>query len=86
MCTPIYQLGLCNSPNIFQEKMRDLFADLESVRAFIDNLLILTKDTWNIHLKQLDLLLNRLDQAGLKINIKKGFIWKARVRISNLYN
>eukprot|EP00957_Ditylum_brightwellii_P105348 8031175-Ditylum_brightwellii.AAC.1 len=30
-------MGLVNSPDIFQEKMGDLFADLENVQAYIDN-------------------------------------------------
>ena len=29
-------MGLCNSPDIFQEKMNDLFAGLDYVRAYID--------------------------------------------------
>ena len=36
-------MGLCNSPDIFQEKMNILMGDLEYVRAYIDDLLILTK-------------------------------------------
>eukprot|EP00957_Ditylum_brightwellii_P067686 5137636-Ditylum_brightwellii.AAC.1 len=31
-------MGLCNSPDIFQEKMNELFADLEEVKAYIDYL------------------------------------------------
>ena len=36
-------MGLCNSPDIFQERMKSLMQDLEYVRAYIDDLLILTK-------------------------------------------
>jgi len=39
-------MGLCNSPDIFQEKMGELMADLEFVRAYIDDLIDLTKSTW----------------------------------------
>jgi len=46
-------MGLCNSPDIFQEKMGELMADLEFVRAYIDDLIILTKDTCENHLQQL---------------------------------
>ena len=38
-------MGLCNSPDIFQEKMSTLMQDLEYVRAYIDDLLILTSST-----------------------------------------
>ena len=50
--------------------MGDFFADLDSVKAYIDNLLILTKGDWKSHFTQLEILLNRLHQAGLKLNIK----------------
>ena len=36
-------LGLCNSPDIFQEKMNKLFNSLEYVRAYIDGLSIISK-------------------------------------------
>eukprot|EP00957_Ditylum_brightwellii_P120837 9216034-Ditylum_brightwellii.AAC.1 len=32
-------MGLLNSPDVFQEIMGDLFADLENVRPYIDDLL-----------------------------------------------
>ena len=33
-------MGLCNSPDIFQEQALELFSDLECVRAHVDNLLV----------------------------------------------
>ena len=32
-------MGLCNSPDIFQEKMSELFVGLDTVRVYIDDLL-----------------------------------------------
>jgi hypothetical protein len=58
--------GLCNSPDIFQEKMSCLMADLEYVRAYIDYLLIITKGTYLAHLQKLATVLKRLQPAGLK--------------------
>src|SRR5690348_15885243 len=72
-------MGLCNSPDIFQEKMSSLVQDLEYCRACIDDLLILTQGDWNLHLEQLDLVLQRLQQAGLKVNAKKFFFGKAEL-------
>lgn len=66
-------MGLCNSPDIFQEKMSHLMEDFEFVRAYIDDLLILTKTDWHDHLVCLDKVLNRLQQAGLKVNANKSF-------------
>ena len=34
-------MGLCNSPNVFLEKMSDIMAGLEFVRAYINDLLIM---------------------------------------------
>jgi hypothetical protein len=31
-------MGLCNSPDIFQERMYEIFSDLEYVCVYIDNL------------------------------------------------
>jgi hypothetical protein len=66
-------MGLCNSPDIFQEKMSTLFGDLEFIRTYIDDLLVLTKSDWQDHLHHLDIVLNRLKQAGLKVNARKSF-------------
>ena len=64
-------MGLCNSPDIFQEKMNDLMQDLEFARAYIDDLLVITKGDFNVHLSHLEKVLTRLSTAGLKINATK---------------
>jgi len=66
-------MGLCNSPDIFQEHMSDLLRDLEFVRAYIDDVAILTKRTWEDHLAKVDIGLTRLGNAGLKVNGLKSF-------------
>ena len=66
-------MGLCNSPDIFQEHMSDLMHDLEYVRAYIDDVAILTKGTWAEHLEKVDIVLTRLGDAGLKVNGLKSF-------------
>ena len=43
-------MGLCNSPDIFQEKMSELMEGLEYVRAYIDDVLALTTGSWDDHL------------------------------------
>lgn len=66
-------MGLCNSPDIFQEKMSTLLGDLEYVRTYIDDVLILTKSNWQDHLSHLEIVFHRIKEAGLKINAKKSF-------------
>ena len=72
-------MGLCNSPDIFQEKMSSLVSDLEYCRAYIDDLLILTAGSWDEHLKHLDIVFKRLLDAGLKVNAKKSFFGKSEL-------
>ena len=64
-------MGVAGSPDIFQEKMSGLMADLEFVRAYIDDLLIISKDSFEDHLERLTVVLKRLQAAGLKVNAAK---------------
>ena len=64
------------SPDIFQEKMSSLFADLEFVRAYIDDLLVITRGSFEDHMSQLNKVLQRLKDAGLRVNAKKSFFAK----------
>ena len=66
-------MGLCNSPDIFQEKMSELMEGLDFVRTYIDDLLSLTKGTFEDHLDKLDMIFQRLQKAGLKVNANKSF-------------
>ena len=69
-------MGLCNSPDIFQEKMSQLMIDLDYVRTYIDDLLVITSGNWTDHLDKLEAVLTRLQNAGLKVNAKKSFFGK----------
>ena len=72
-------MGLCNSPDIFQERMYELFSDLEYVRAYIDDLLVTSSSTFDDHLERLEKVLTRLSQAGLKVNAKKSHFCQSQV-------
>ncbi len=64
-------MGIAGSPDIFQAKMTELMATLEFVRAYIDDLLCITKGTLDDHLAKLELVLSRLQDANLKVNARK---------------
>jgi putative transposase len=64
-CLP---MGLCNSPDIFQEHMYEIFSD---VHVYIDNLLVTSCSTFKEHLQRLELVYSQLSEAGLKINTNK---------------
>ena len=64
-------MGLCNSPDIFQEKMSKLFIRLDTVHVYIDDLLHVTKGSWTEHLSILEEMFTRLQKAGLKVDTRK---------------
>ena len=74
-------MGLCNSPDIFQEKMSELFDGLELVQTYIDDLLCLTKGDFSDHLEKLERILHRLQQAGLKVNGNKSFFARTKAGV-----
>ena len=72
-------MGLCNSPDIFQERMFELFSDLEYVRAYIDDLLVTSSGSFEEHLERLDKVFSRLSEAGLKVNANKSHFAKSEI-------
>jgi hypothetical protein len=47
-------IGLSNSPDIFQEKMSNLMGDLEYVRTYLDDFLVIKNGTYEDHVTRLD--------------------------------
>jgi len=72
-------MGLCNNPDIFQEKMSELMDGLAFVQTHIDDLLCLTKGTFSDHLVEVELVLQRLQKAGLKVNVAKSFFARSQL-------
>ena len=72
-------MGLCNSPDLFQEHMSELMAGLEFVKVYIDDILCLTKSDFKDHLRKLEEVFMRIEQAGLRINAEKSFFAKPEV-------
>ena len=57
--------------DIFQEKISGLMGDLEYLRTYLDDLLILTRDSFRDHLDKLEVLPEKLLEAGLHLNTEK---------------
>ena len=72
-CYKRLPMGVANSPDNFQHKMNDWFHILEFIRAFIDDILILTKGDWTDHVQKLELTLNKLKEKWLTYNIGRSF-------------
>jgi putative transposase len=64
-------MGLCNSPDVFQECMYEIFSDLEYIQVYIDDLLVTSCSTFKENLQRLELVLSQLSEVGLKINANK---------------
>ena len=58
--------GVSNSPDIFQDKMNEMFHGFEFIQAYINDLLIITKGDWYNHLENLELTLQKLKYNRLK--------------------
>jgi hypothetical protein len=66
-------MGFAGSADIFQAEMMNLMEALEYVRAYIDDLLVITRGNLEDHLDKLREVLRRLREAGLKVNAAKSF-------------
>ncbi len=64
-------MGIAGSPDIFQGKMSALMESLEYVRAYLDDLLCISKLSIEDHLEKLEEVLRQLRDAGLKVNAAK---------------
>ena len=62
---------MCASRDIFQAKVDKILGDTEGVKTYINDLLVLVKDSFEKHKKQLIILFGRLREAGLKVNAPK---------------
>jgi dihydroorotate dehydrogenase len=61
-------MGIKISPDIFQNIMSKLTQDLEYVKTYLDDLLIITNSSFADHLTKLEIVLARLSTAGMRVN------------------
>ena len=67
-CLP---MGLIGGPDIFQAIINDLMGNLQNVRAYSDDILVTTAGSFEDHLKHIELVLQRLMDAGFAVNLRK---------------
>ena len=75
-CVP---MGGCNSPDILQEKMNEIFRGIEFIRAYINGILVITRGDWCDHLDKLELVLKNHRANGLKCHIKKSYFGQTKM-------
>jgi hypothetical protein len=66
-----WAMGIAGSPDIFQGKMSELMESLEYVRAYLDDLLCISKLSLEDHLEKLEEVLRQLHDAVLIVNAAK---------------
>ena len=66
-------MGVCNSPDIFQDKINELFNGLEYTRVYVDFLIIISNGNFEDHLNKVKIVLNKLKGVGFKINTDISF-------------
>ena len=64
-------MGLCNSPDISQEKMSENLVGLDTVCVYIYDLLYVTKGCWIENTTVLKDMFNRLQKYGIKVKNSK---------------
>jgi hypothetical protein len=64
-------MGIAGSLDIFQAKMMTLMESLEYVRAYIDDLLCISRESFDDHLNKLEEVLKQLREAGLKVKSQR---------------
>ena len=67
-CLP---MGMCASVDIFQAKVYEILGDIEGVKTYIGDILVLSKDCFRNHIEQLIMIFGRLRASGIKGNAIK---------------
>ena len=66
-------MGLNISPDVFQQRMTQLFSDKPFVKAYLDDLLVFSNGSYEDHLKKVEEVLARLNSKGMQVNARKSF-------------
>jgi len=64
-------IRIAGSPDMFQAEMMKLMESLEYVQAYIDDLLCISRESFDDHLDKFEEVLRQLRYAGLKVNADK---------------
>ena len=64
-CLP---MGMCALVDIFEAKVDNLLGDIKGVKTYIDNILVLSKESFYNHTEQKRIVVGRLHTEGLKGN------------------
>jgi hypothetical protein len=77
-------MGLNGSPDIFQAIINNIMGNLPNVRANLDDILIIMAGSYEDHLTHVELVLQRLSDVGLAVNLRKSSSFAAVTEIDYL--
>jgi hypothetical protein len=66
-------MGLSVSPDLLQSKMAQLFSDCSNIKIYMDDILIFSNGSFEEHLKQVDMALQRLQSKNMAVNVLKSY-------------
>ena len=61
-------MGIAGFPDNFQGKMSELMESLEYLQAYLDDLLCISRSSFEEHLKKLEEVIRHFCNASLKVN------------------
>ena len=72
-------MGFKISADVFQRELSLLFQNMPYVLVYIDDILVITKESFEQHLQAVEKVLAILQEAGMQLNIDKSFFAKDEV-------
>ena len=60
-------MGMCASGDIFQANVDELLGDIEGVKTYFGDILVLSKDSFKKYIEQIQMIFVRRRAAGLKL-------------------
>ena len=67
-CLP---MGMFDLGDVPQAKLDELLDDIKGIKTYINDILVLSKDSFEEHIEQLRIIFGRLRPSGLKVNAHK---------------
>ena len=67
-------------PRHLSRRMREFMSDSEHTRAHLDDLLVISKGTFEKHLQYIEKVLSRLSETRLKVNVSKSSFCKTELK------
>ena len=69
------RMGMCVLGDILQAKVDWILGDIRGIKLYIDDIIVLIKDSFKNHIEQLIMIFSGLRATGLKVNASKCSFW-----------